>query len=221
MRFSSYRNIALVLAAFAASIPCSAAAFTLDFEGVGSQANINNFYNGGTDSAGNSGVNYGVQFGANTLGLQESDPIANFALAPSGQTIMFFLTGSAILNYNAGFDTGFSFYYTTTTFTGTVSVYDGLNATGTLLGSININALGTGPSPGNPFSNWAVGSLSFGGTAKSINFGGTVNQVGYDNITFGSTNPTTASTTPEPASMAMLAAGLIGIEAARRRMKRS
>ena len=193
-----------------------AAVITLDFEGAGSQANVNNFYNGGTDSQGNSGTNYGIQFGTNTLSLEEGDPNANFALPPSGDTIMFFLTGSAILNNAAGFDTGFSFWYTTVSFSGSVQVYDDLNATGNLLGSISLSALGAGPSPGNPFSNWEIGALPFSGIAKSINFGGTVNQVGYDNITFGSTNPDSAI--PEPATVALIATGLLGLAVARRRL---
>ena len=172
--------------------------FTLNFEGIGTQATINNFYNGGTDSQGNSGVNYGVQFGNNALALKASDPIANFALEPSAETIMFFLDGTAILNYAPGFFTGFSFWYTNTGFTGTVNVYSGLNATGTLLGSITLAALGEGPSPGNPFSNWAIGLLEFSGTARSVDFGGTVNQVGYDNITFGSANPPIGPPAPPP-----------------------
>lgn len=192
-----------------------AAVISLDFEGAGSQANLEEFYNGGTDSAGNSGTNYNISFGSNTLALKEGDPAANFALAPSGDTIMFFLTGTAILNYAAGFETGFSFWYTTVGFAGSVEVYDDLNATGNLLGSINLAALGTGPSPGNPFSNWAIGSLPFSGIAKSINFGGTVNQVGYDNITFGSTNPDTG--VPEPATVALIATALVGLAVARRR----
>ena len=127
---------------------------------------------------------------------------------------MFFLTGSAILNYAPGFDTGFSFWYSTVGFSGSVMVYDGLNATGNLLGTIDLAALGAGPSPSNPFSNWAIGSLPFTGVAKSINFGGTVNQVGYDNITFGAVTPTT--TTPEPSTLTLLAIGIGLVGSARR-----
>ena len=41
----------------------------LTFEGVGDQAAVNDFYNGGTDSAGNSGPNYGINFSSTSLGL--------------------------------------------------------------------------------------------------------------------------------------------------------
>jgi hypothetical protein len=53
---------ALAATGLAAAIVAPAAAdpIVLDFEGIGNQAAINNFYNGGTDSLGNSGVNYGV-----------------------------------------------------------------------------------------------------------------------------------------------------------------
>lgn len=183
------------------------APITLDFEGLGSHASINEFYNGGTDSQGNSGTNYGITFGENSLALKESDPSANFSHEPSAETIMFFLTGSAVLNYAPGFDTGFSFFYTTVSFSGQVDVYDDLNATGNLLGSIMIGALGAGPDALNPFSNWEVGYLAFDGLAKSINFGGTVNQVGYDNITFGSIDPRIIPV-PEPSLILLLLSGI-------------
>jgi hypothetical protein len=209
---------ALAATGLAAAIVAPAAAdpIVLDFEGIGNQAAINNFYNGGTDSLGNSGVNYGVQFGSNSLALQEQDPAANFSNEPSPNTIMFFLTGSSVLNYAPGFDTGFSFFFTTVGFAGSVNVYDGLNATGNLLGSINLAALGAGPDPANVFSNWGIGSLTFAGTAKSIDFGGTVNQVGYDNITFGSATPS-VSAIPEPSTYVMLALGLAGLGCVSRR----
>ena len=56
----------LVAGGLLTQMSAMAAPFVLDFEGAGNFANINGFYNGGTDSQGNSGVNYGVQFGANT-----------------------------------------------------------------------------------------------------------------------------------------------------------
>lgn len=208
-----------IKAALVAAAACLAAtlsqasAIKLNFEGLGSQAQVRDFYNGGTDSMGNAGTNYGISFGSNTLAVKESDPAANFSGEPSRETIMFFLSGTAVLNYAPGFTDGFSFYYTTTNFSASVQVYDGLNATGNLLGQIRLAALGDGPDPENDYSNWAIGSLGFSGLAKSINFGGTVNRVGYDNITFGSTDPRDL---PEPGSLALGLMGLAAVAGVRR-----
>lgn len=212
------RTIAVLALAGAASV-ASAAVITLDFEGVGNTAAVNNFYNGGTDSLGNSGVNYGVGFNSNALGIKDSDAggTGNIGNEPTPDTVLFFLTGSAILNYAPGFTTGFSFYYSTVSFGGSVNVYDDVNATGNLIGSITLAALGAGPGdPNGTFSNWDIGSLGFAGTAKSIDFGGTVDQVAYDNITFGSTRPDIV-TVPEPAMAGLLGAALLGVFGLRRR----
>ena len=208
---------ALLTAGLVYSTSAAAVVVTLDFEGIGDYASINNFYNGGTDSLGNSGTNYGVAFGSNTLGIIDADAggTGNFGNEPTPDTIMFFLTGSAVLNYAPGFTTGFSFWYTTVAFGGDVDVYDDLNATGNLLGTINLAALGAGPGdPSGSFSNWAIGGLAFAGTAKSIDFGGTVNQVGYDNVTFGASRP---EPIPEPATLALFGLGLAGLGFGRRK----
>ena len=92
---------ALLTAGLVYSASAAAVVITLDFEGIGDQASIDNFYNGGTDSLGNSGTNYGVAFGSNTLGIIDADAggTGNFGNEPTPDTIMFFLTGSAVLNY--------------------------------------------------------------------------------------------------------------------------
>lgn len=196
------------------------AAFVLDFEGAGDNASLLNFYNGGTDSQGNSGTNYGIAFGSNTLSIIDGDAggSGNFANEPSSSTVMYFLTGSAVLNYAAGFDTGFSFYYSSST-VASVKVYSGLDATGTLLADIPLTAQYTDSCTGDPngdFCNWTAVGANFAGVAMSIDFGGTVNRVGYDNITFGSATPIDPTPVPEPATMALSALALGALGASRR-----
>jgi hypothetical protein len=129
---------------------------------------------------------------------------------------MFFLdSNNAVLNANNGFTTGFSFFYTSST-AATVNVYDGLNATGNILASINLAAQFGDNCVGDPnggFCNWSAIGVAFSGTAFSIDFGGTANQTAYDNITFGSKNPGI----PEPAAWAMMLAGFGLVGSAMRR----
>lgn len=214
-------NALLLAAGILGTIPASAAVIVLDFEGAGDQAQLLDFYNGGTDSLGNSGTDYGIGFGSNALSIIDSDAggSGNIGNEPSPDTVLFFLSGTAILNYAPGFDTGFSFYYTSST-AATVNIYDGLNATGSLLASVNLTAQYGDNCTGDPtggFCNWTPIGASFSGTAKSIDFGGTVNQTAYDDITLGSANPGGNPAVPEPASLALLGIGLAGLGAMRRR----
>jgi len=176
----------------AAALPASAA-FTLDFEGIADSARINGFYNGGTDSAGNMGVNYGVLFGTNSLAAIDRDAggNGNFENEPSPSTAMFFLTGSAVLNYSPGFTGGFSFYYSSEK-NAVVNVYDGLNASGNVVGTILLepqSSRNCNTANNNDFCNWTQTGVTFSSLAKSIDFGGTVNLIGYDNMKFGVDTP--------------------------------
>jgi hypothetical protein len=197
----------------------NAVIIVLDFEGIANLVPINDFYNGGTDGAGNSGTDYGIAFSPNTLGIIDADAggNGNFANEPSPDTIMFWLDNTdAIMNVAAGFDTGFSFFYASST-AATVSVYEGLDATGNLLGSINLVPQYTNNCTGDPtgtFCNWTPIGVAFTGTARSIDFGGTANQTGYDDVTFGSAIP---NPTPTPATLALFGLGFAGLAYQRRR----
>lgn len=167
----------------------------LNFEGLANRDEIQEFYNGGTSSMGNSGTDYGVTFTNKALGLIDFDAggTGNFANEPSPSTIMFWLEASPtpVMNYADGFTTGFSFYYTTNTSGGGIEVYSEMNGTGTLLGSASLPV--TPPAAGDPnggtFGTWQPVGVSFTGTAKSIKFLGAADQIGFDDITFGSATP--------------------------------
>ena len=203
-----------VAAALAVTLPAFADVVYLDFEGIGDFNPVGDYYNGG------GGTNYGVSFSQATLALVDADAggSGNFANEPSADTIMFFLdANNAVLNVAAGFQTGFSFFYTSST-AATVTVYDGLNKTGNVLGTLDLAAQGfdnCGGDPTGSFCNWTAVGVAFDGTAKSIDFGGTANQTGFDNITFGSDTPVV----PEPSTYALMALGLAGIGFAARRRK--
>ena len=206
---------AIAAASVIAAGSASAAVVVLDFEGIANGAAVGNYYNGG------GGTNYGISFSTATLALVDSDAggTGNFANEPSPNTIMFFTAANnAILTVAAGFQDGFSFFYTSST-AANVTVWDGLNGTGNLLATIALTsqafANGCGGDPTGQFCNWTNIGATFGGTARSINFGGTAGQTGFDNITFGSSTAGSGGV-PEPMSLALVGAALLGLAASRR-----
>ena len=204
--------------AFAVVPQASAAPVVLTFEGATNFAAVNNFYNGGTDSSGASGVNYGINFSTTSLALVDADAggDGNFGNEPSASTILFFQTGgAATMNVAAGFNTGFSFFYTSAG-AGFVNVYDGLNGSGLLLATLNL--LGTNSScsgdPTGVFCNFESVGVAFAGTAMSVDFGGAAGFIGFDDITLGAIVP---GQVPEPATLGLLGLAALGLGAVRRK----
>jgi hypothetical protein len=172
----------------------------LNFAGLNGNANegVANFYNGGTGSLGSTGgVNYGISFGSDAITLCDAltggCTGSNVSSVPGGpgSNALFFLSGTGdVMNVAAGFTTGFSFDYTAPFFTGSVSVYSGLNGTGTLLETLSLglttNGAGT-PGCGSfnycPFMSEGV---NFSGTAESVVFTGTADHIAFADVTLGS-----------------------------------
>jgi hypothetical protein len=218
-------SVAVVTLGFIAGTT-KAAVVDLTFEGLQDMEPILNYYNGGLGGFGSGpGPNYGITFGGDSLAIISgaAGGSGNFSGSPSMPTVAFFLSGPGdVMNVPAGFTTGFSFYYSAVVFPGAVQVWSGLNDTGTLLASL---ALPVTPEGGSAecsygaYCPWVPIGVDFSGTAESVNFTGTANYIGFDNVTLGSSTPVNQNSAdvPEPATIALLVAGLAGIGLVRRR----
>jgi PEP-CTERM motif len=199
---------------------------------------VEDFYNGGTSSAGTTGTDYGITFSSNAIGFclnpfgfQCSNSSRGGLGNPNSQEgalggISDMSLGHIYINDPAGFINQISFVYASPNVSGAVNVYSGPNGTGTLLATQNLNttpstcALGYGAK----FCPFFPVSLSFSGTAESIDFAGYPVQMAIDDVILesatliGTTGPPSV---PEPSTLAMFSTGsLVLAGLARRRFHR-
>lgn len=204
MRSHAQRAVSILTAAVGGLLvggtASAASVVVLDFEGIDNLSQVGSYYDGGA------GGSYGITFSDNSLAVvdfdvtglysQSGNMVGNFANAPSPDTVLFWYDGDAsILNMAGGFDTGFSFYYSSAV-GGTVTVWDGLNGTGNVLGELQLKAKFDEACTGDPtgaYCNWTPDGIAFDGVAYSISFAGVANYVGFDNITFGAKVPDNSS----------------------------
>ncbi len=196
-----------------AAAPALAQPVTLDFEGAAGYVNpILDFYNGGTDSLGQSGPNLGISFLAGAVALSNDALGPYYAGAPSPLTVMYAADTTAIMNVAAGMAGGLSFQYAAASAVlDAVKIYSGLNATGTLLASASLFGNAAIACTGPAFCRFDPTSVMFAGVARSISFAGGTPNVLFDNIS--------VTVVPEPGTYALLLAGLgvVGFLVSRRR----
>jgi hypothetical protein len=198
-----------------------ASPIVLTFEGLQDFEPIADFYNGGLGGFGSGpGPSSGITFGPDSLALISvaAGGSGDFAGQPSGITIAFFqgFPGD-VMDVPAGFTTGFSFFYSAVANPGTITVWSGLDGTGTQLASLFLPITPSGV--GGPectiydFCPWFPIGVPFSGTAESVIFSGAPN-VGFDNLTAGSPTPV-----PEPSTITLLGAGIACMGALLRKPK--
>jgi hypothetical protein len=188
----------------------------LTFEGVGNDVEVGTFYSSS-----------GITFTSNAFALTRTNAggSGNFGGNPSGITAVVFsdLPGTpAYLDVSGGFMTGLSLFYSAPGGPVTVRVYSGLGATGSLLatlllaGTPNGSIAGCPANPGATFCPFAMGAATFAGTARSVDFSSALNDATFDDIRLGAAQ---ASVIPEPATVTLVASGLLGLAAVARRRR--
>lgn len=206
----NFKLISVLAAGLLSAAPAFSTPITLDFEGASSFSSIDGFYNGGTDSSGASGANVGVLFGGDALALQNDVLGPYFSNAPTAGTVMAPVGADATLNSSAGFSGTASFFYSSSAAT-SVSVFSGLNGTGSLLGTFNLLSNAQNGCSDTAFCHWDEASLNFGGVAQSILFGNAASVAAFDNVSI--------APVPLPAAIWLLGSSLIGLGGIARRRK--
>jgi PEP-CTERM motif len=206
----------LVIAASLGFASTANATITLTFVGLQDQEPILNYYNGGLGGFGSGpGPNFGILFEADSPAAisEDNGGTGDFNGAPF-DTVAFFEGGPGdVMNVASGFTTGLSFYYASPSAPGSVTVWSGLDGSGTQLANVT---LPTTPAGGagcdTDFCPWVPFGVTFFGKAESIDFSGGTGEIGFSAITLG--------TVPEPSTWAMMVVGFAFLGFAGYRAKR-
>ena len=207
----SFKLISVFAAGLLSAAPAFAANVTVDFDDLsGYGTSITNHYSA-----------QGITFGADALTASNDELGPYFSNSPSGPagSVMFAFGSNAAMNVASGFTGTVSFYYSALVDT-VVSVYSGLNGTGTQLYTFNL-AANTSSCSVPAACNWDVASVDLGGVAQSIQFG-TAFISDVNDPHYGSTavfDNVTVAPVPLPAAGWLLFSALGGFGAMARRKR--
>jgi hypothetical protein len=180
--------------ASASNVSISGNTVTLTFGGQVNATNINTFFDGGSDAYGTAGGaanNVGVTFStpaeflnAGTKGTGFNGGTGKFENVPSGATGVLYMASvptatTPILDDAHGF-TGISLNYSllgnSSSYNSTISLYSGLDGTGSVVGTLTLSAASTTATCSNPqdsFCTWSsVSNQALTGVAESAVFNG-------------------------------------------------
>jgi len=197
-----------------------ASTIDLTFGAEANQAQIENYFNGGTDSQGKSGTNLGVGFSLNAESLKagttgtQGQGTGKFENLPSGAPgVLYFAavpTGTSIMNVAGGFSSisfNYSLLNNLSSEASTVQLWSGLNGTGTQLGTLSLSASGSPIACTNnkdEFCSWSLASAASFGQAESAVFTGDAAVfTEYDNVNL--------VPAPLPGTLLLLLSGAGGI----------
>lgn len=227
--------VALVTAIALPSFGAQFSVVGLGFEGVQQEFNggypeaqVWEFYDGGFSRSEDGltnleqGPDYDVVFNSSALAERAFNANGNGPFGPRylntqngpvldnlGNSALFFRLDEAVLNFANGFSQGFSFYYASTSEL-TVTLYEGLDGGGALLGEGSFSPTPTCTFDDISYCAWSIGAIAFTGNAQSVRLGGLGSQALFDNVTFGSVLPIDGVIPiPEPSTWALLGAGLL------------
>jgi hypothetical protein len=213
--------VLMLLLAFTTA-PAYANSIFLTFQGLKDGESVSGFYNGGAGGFGSmSNYNFGITFSSNALSIKSylKGGSGGFNPTQTANNALFFTGTTGYMNVTSGFSSGLNFFYVAGA-GGTVSVWSGANGTGTELATINLSPNGgtaSGCSGYPSLCNWTAVGLNFSGTAQSITFSGPANQLGFTDITVGSSR----AAVPEPSSLLLFGSGVILISSRLRKRIRA
>lgn len=187
--------LAAAASIFAAS-SASAALVTANFDGVASFSAVGSAY-----------AASGLVFDTEAIAIDGTDVTLETPFtAHSGTNAMFSPFSATVMNVADGFVGDVSFWYSSITGSTTVSVFDGLNATGSVLSTFTLASNSTA------YELFSLASQSFSGVGYSISFGGNDGQIAYDDVT--------VNAVPLPAAALLFPLGAAALSMSARRKRK-